>query len=390
MGKLRIPYYNVRRGGRGFWEPTHKMRALGFLPVPCGPDGPDAWRIASEWNERWQRVRRGLDPAPLRVLEEANLSPERSEELTVYPRGSIGEGFRKFRRTHEWARKEPRTREDWWRAWRFIKPVFGDVDPRTVTLGDVSAWRRVIEETVSLNEAHRALKIWRALWKVLAALTYCDRDADPSLGVRNSAPAGRSATWSEGEAVRLVKAAWRLGYRGLAAAIAVMWDTQLSPGDVRALTAAQVARDTRGRVLFTQRAKTGVAVCGILSRRSQRLVDAYLDGFGAELLADAPIFRTRTGAPYTKNVLAKDFKHLRGAVFGETEARQMLDFRRSGAVEAIVGGAEAEHLAHAMGNTLSASNALYETYVPRQAATIVKVAEARRKGRRALREENRK
>ena len=32
---------------------------------------------------------------------------------------------------------------------------------------------------------------------------------------------------------------------------------------------------------------------------------------------------------------------------------------RSGAVEAIAGGAKAEELAHAMGNTLGASNALY-------------------------------
>ena len=63
----------------------------------------------------------------------------------------------------------------------------------------------------------------------------------------------------------------------------------------------------------------------------------------------------------------------------------MLDFRRSGAVEAIVGGAKAEELAHAMGNTLSASNALFATYVPVNLATIRSVMEARRRGRRRLR-----
>jgi hypothetical protein len=47
------------------------------------------------------------------------------------------------------------------------------------------------------------------------------RDADPSLGVRNSAAPGRSAVWSEGEVVRLAKRAWRMGYHGLAAVIAV-------------------------------------------------------------------------------------------------------------------------------------------------------------------------
>jgi hypothetical protein len=50
--KVKIPYYSVRRNGRGFWEPRPHMRALGFYCVPCGQDGPDAWAIAEEWNRR--------------------------------------------------------------------------------------------------------------------------------------------------------------------------------------------------------------------------------------------------------------------------------------------------------------------------------------------------
>jgi integrase len=191
------------------------------------------------------------------MVSSENLSPEQSEGLTIYPPRSLGEAFRRYRRTHEWAGKAPRTREDWWRAWKRIKPIFGDTDPRTVTLENVSAWRKAIEDIVSLREAHRALKIWRALWKVSAALGYCVREADPSLGVRNSAAQGRSATWTEGEAVRLYKRAWRDGYYGLAALIAVAWSTQLSPGDVRALRASQLAKDASGAAFFAERGKTG-------------------------------------------------------------------------------------------------------------------------------------
>jgi hypothetical protein len=57
------------------------------------------------------------------------------------------------------------------------------------------------------------------------------RGIDPSAGVRNKKP--RHARWSEGEAVRLVKAAWRRGYHGLACIIAAAWDTQFSPIDAR-------------------------------------------------------------------------------------------------------------------------------------------------------------
>jgi hypothetical protein len=118
------------------------------------------------------------------------------------------------------------------------------------------------------------------------------------------------------------------------------------------------------------------------------LLDAYLQHLGVEILDEAPVFRNRSGDRYLKNAFAEDFREVRVALFGTGERRQMLDFRRSGAIEAIVGGVEVEHLAHAMGNMLSASNQLYETYVPAQTATITQVSEARRKGRRRLREQN--
>jgi hypothetical protein len=75
------------------------------------------------------------------------------------------------------------------------------VDPRTGDAEHISAWRQGIQDRVSLREAHRAVKIWRALWQVIAAMHYCDKDHDPSWGVRNTAAKGRSATWTGGEAV---------------------------------------------------------------------------------------------------------------------------------------------------------------------------------------------
>lgn len=384
MTRIKIRHYVVKRG-KGFWQPTRTMRGVGFHPVPCGQDGPAAWAVAERWNRRWDATRRGEQPAPATVAA-GNIPPEKSEELTVYPPRSLGEAFRRYRGTEVWAEKAPRTREDWWRGWKRIKPIFGDVDPRTVSLEDISAWRRAVEDTVSLREAHRAMKIWRALWKVTAALGYCERDADPSLAVRNRAAAGRSQTWTEGEVVRLFKRAWRMGHRGLAAVIAVAWDTQLSPGDIRALRASQMARAGAGDVFFTRRGKTGAPVGGALSARSIAALAAYLEALGADLHGDAFIFRNRSGGPYTKNALAEDFRDVRAAEFGLLEGRMLgHDFRRTGAVEAIVGEAQAEHVAHAMGNTLSASNALFATYVPANAATLRSVMEARRRGRTKLR-----
>ena len=77
---------------------------------------------------------------------------------------------------------------------------------------------------------------------------------------------------------------------------------------------------------------------------------------------------------------------MRAAEFGTLEKRTLADFRRSGAQEAIAGDATPSALAHAMGNTLSASNALFATYCPVNLTTIRSVMKARRRGRAKLRE----
>jgi hypothetical protein len=370
VAEVKIPYYSVRRNGRGFWEPRPHMRAAGFSSVPCGPDGPSAWAVAEEWNRRWLAVRRGEAPSPAMATAE-NLSPEQSEELTIYPPRSLAEAFRRYRRTAQWRSKAPRTREDWWRVWRRMKPIFGDCDPRTVTLEVIDAWRTTVEEMVSLREAHRCIKIWRAMWGVSAALGYTLRDADPSLGITNRAAKGRSAVWSEGEVVRLYKRAWRERYYGLGAVIAVLWSTQQSPGDVRTLTASQLVTDGAGAVFFTDRALAAV--------------EAYVKVLGVELHADAPVFRNRSGAPYSSDTMGDDFRDIRHMEFGARENRTLADFRRSGAQEAFAGDAKPADVSHAMGNTIATSNMLFATYNPVNIASVRKVHEARIKGRQRLR-----
>ena len=111
-----------------------------------------------------------------------------------------------------------------------------------------------------------------------------------------------------------------------------------------------------------------------------------LQKLGIELHDEAYIFRNRSGAPYSKDAMGDDFRAVRTALFGERDKRTLADFRRSGAQEAIAGEATPAALAHAMGNTLSASNALFAIYCPVNLTTIKSLTEARRRGRAKLRE----
>lgn len=342
------------------------MREFGFKSVACGPDGPDAWRLAQEQNRAWLAVKKS--------------SVQSSERAAL--RGSLDEAFRRYRATPEWELKAERTREDWMRAWKHIQPIFGDCAPSTVTLDLMSRFRAKVERDVSTREAHRCIKIWRALWRVAAAQGYCQRDADPSLGVRNVEPERRQTLWTYQEARALVKAAWRAGYLGLAAIIAAAWDSSLSPVDLRGLTPAQRVTDEGGVAFILSRAKTGRGAVGTLSRPAARVLDAYIASLGFDLTPTALIFRNRSGRPYSKDTLGDDFRDVRALVFGPDERRTLADFRRSGAVEALRGGASKEEVGTKLANDFASSAALQKIYAPVDLATVRGADAARKKGRK--------
>jgi len=360
MGSVKLPYYVVKKGF-GYFQPSKAMRAEGAKSIPCGKDGPASWKRAEEAFRAWRTK-----------------TPEETLRAPARP-GTLRYVFERYRSTEEWTKvKSPRTREEWERCWRFIGPAFGDCPLKNVTLEEISEFRAEIERRKSLREAHRTIKIWRALWKVAAAFKVVDALADPSKGVRNVEPKLRKDVWDWSETRRLVKTSWRMGYHGLAAAIAVMWDTSYSPVDVRRLTPAQ--RD--GQAFTTERGKTGREAIGTLSHAGARILDAYLKGLGVEIAPNAPIFRNRSGTPYSKDTLGDDFRDVRKAVFSDSERRTLADFRRSGTVEAIRGGATAEEIGNKLANDFGSSRFLQKTYAPTDHATVLKVDEARRKARR--------
>ncbi|SEE05779.1 hypothetical protein SAMN05444161_4741 [Rhizobiales bacterium GAS191] len=366
MGTVKIPYYTTRkRHGKvlGYWQPSKTMRQAGFALVSCGPDGPDAWRKAKEWSDRWQAYRVKLE------------APEQRR----WPPGSIGDAFDRYRATETWARKPIRTREDWDRGWARIEKFFGDCDPATVTLETLDEWYAALLEHIGVREAHRAMKIWRALWQVCGALKLCNPANDPSKGIRRVTPVGRTATWREGEIVRLVKGAWRQGYRGLAVVVAIAWDTGFSPVDARRLSKGDVSEEG----FRIPRAKTGKPAIGTICNRTRRLMGAYLED-APETLADAPLFRNRSGAAYSKDTLGDDFRAVRAVVFPGDD-RKLMDARRSASTEALAGGATAEQVGSKMANSIATNRDLERTYFPVSNAVVKIVDGARLAGRRAIR-----
>lgn len=364
MARVRIRYYAVRRG-RGFWQPTAAMRAAGFRPKACGVDGPAAWAEAERMNAAWDAHRGAA----------GTLAGPRP--------GSLADVWQRYRALNVWAAKKPRTREEWEDVWQVLAPVFGDMPVAEIDGELVDAFYTRMEALAwSLHKRHRIIKIFRALLEV-ARTGFGLITVNPTHILQNRAPRGRSAIWSEAEAAALADGAWARGYHGLAVAILVAYDTQLQPVDVRGLCLAQRRNDGVGAYFDTARAKTGKRALATLRPATEALLDRYIAGLGYTLTPEAPILRNRSGAPYSKDTLADDFRAVRNALMpGDT--RRLMDMRRTGNVEAAVGGAGAPTLSAKSGNTIGQSNALHETYTPVQLAAVRQADRARETGRKRL------
>ncbi|WP_342711450.1 hypothetical protein AAFG13_06145 [Bradyrhizobium sp. B124] len=425
VGQDRIRHF-VYINARWRWRPTKTMRSYGFQLVNMGRGGPgldakgrpapsvEDQQRAIELNRAWDHVRAG------------HIMPPAKTTLQVYAEGSIGFAYQKAMEHRKaerlakgtvWTSRQEK-RDSWSRSWRWLSAL-AECDPRTVkaehfvridpTSGKAIGLIPKIEAEVSVTERHMVIKTWRALWVRMSAMTvddrqYCRRDADPSKQFSNTPPKPRDQVWYRREVYKLVQVAWRNGYYGLAALIAVAWDSQFSPVDNRSLTLAQSCNDDTGIYFVTDRAKTGRAAVATLSPWSEAILLAYLRGFGADLLDNVPLFWTRGGRPvsrlgatgrwggdhgggrhvaarpYSESALQQDFRELRELAFGKDEKRQLQDMRRSGAVEGDAGGASVEDQSNKMANTIASNNRLRRTYNPVNVPSARRYDGARIKG----------
>jgi hypothetical protein len=119
----------------------------------------------------------------------------------------------------------------------------------------------------------------------------------------------------------------------------------------------------------------------------------FLASLGADLLDNAPIFRTagsepgpkggrrRLPQPYSTSKMDRDFREIHRAVFGPDEERQLADMRRSGAVEADAGRASDTDLANKMANTIDKNQRLRKTYNAVNVVSVLRIDKARERGR---------
>lgn len=378
MTRVKLPYYVVRKG-RGYFEiGKERAKASGLLASePLGEDGPEAWAKARRAYEAYK----------------AALDPNNKRRLGGYPPGSLGAAWTLWRTTPEWKAKAARTREEYERAWDdHIDPNFGKRPINKITVSDSEGLHRRLQADLSPSDAHRTLKIWRAILNMLEKKHLLARA--PIGSVTNPMPKGRGQFWLASEVSRLLRAAHLLHrvtkddrWQAMGLLVRLGWETALSPTDCRTLKLEMLKRDRSGWYVERERTKTGAAAKPPISDALADALKAYAQRGGRTPLPTAILFTNTQGDPMDRFHMADQFRDLRRVAFGKGEARQFMDIRRSANLEADLGGASAQDRAAVMANALDKNKALDAVYTPVTVARARKAQEARKTGRALLAQE---
>ena len=362
----RHPYYKVRKGRAYFELGKSRAEAVGMKSsYPLGKAGRDAERGAVDLHWEWQD-------------KMGNPTPPKSNP---HKPGSLAHWHHKFRTTEKWKQKSTATIKEWDYCWPFIERAFGRTVISRVSPIEFERFYFALQREHGEYARWRVVKISRALFK--AAVDYRVIDDSPCHTLSNPMPKPRSAVWFAHEVATLVRTAQEANYAAMALGIKLSWETLMSPGDVRQITRSMLKRDSDGFYISTTRGKTGKDVIVAISTELGDDLMAYMNELGFELMPDQPLLRTvRDKRRYTKVRFTDEFAKIRKLAFGVEETRKMMDLRRSGNVEADLGGASPDDRAEILANTLNKDAGLEATYTPPTVAKARKLAKQKRAWKR--------
>jgi len=382
----RPKYYRIKRG-RAFFEPGKKRAEnAGWFhnngkpkaSIPLGEAGDGAEQEALRL---YQQLLRDLGKA----------EPFIDGRTEKYPRGSFGDFYVRWRCGDEWAEMKPRTREDYERCWPVIEQRFANTPILNITVSKSTSFHREMKRREDIGELSpakrfRILKVWRSLLSQAAAKGFFQQAPIGKIG--NPMANGASEVWYADEIQALIKTAEHNGFAAMSLAIWIGWETLLSPCDVRGLTKQNLKtqQDGDGYIKIV-RQKTGKQALPYLSRDLVSAIERYVDSLDFDIGIEAPILRMRSGVPYsTKDTFSQDFRNVRKLTF-ENDKRTFKDIRRSGNLEADLGGASPEERAELLANSLHKNAFLEATYTPPTVTRGKKILEKREAGRKLLKAE---
>ena len=321
-----------------YFEPSSLMKAAGFRAEALGADLAVAVARCDKLNSEWDRIRVEGDKKP-----------------ALSPKGTMARLIEDLQVSAEYRDKSAARQIEMEYSFRHILPVFGPSQLGRISPKHCEEFYDILRDTGSVHKAARVMKDLRYLFN--RAIRQQLTPHNPALAVRVKQPPPRRQMWRADDVPTVIERAWTEGYYGVSVGVSILYDTSVSPVDLRKLTANDIHDDHT----FLERSKSGRGQYAIYSPETLGLIAQYLREVPFDILPTTPLIRTRRGRPYSQFMLAKDFRRIANLV-GLPKNVQLRDLRRTAHTERLEGGANDQEARSAIGNSINRNTALYDTY----------------------------
>jgi integrase len=354
MANIKVRHLRIYESGC-YFQPSKSMRAAGFRPEALGKDELAAGARVKSLNDEWDAISHGHRQAPR----------ERP------PVGTVDRFIYDTLLSSEHRDKSLSRQDEIEYSCKIIAKVFGPTKMKSVTGERAEKFYSGLRKSGSVHKAAKVMKDFRYLFNRAVRLRKVD--FNPGLAFEVKAPDPRSVYWTHDQVESAIKTGVKIGFDGAAVALAIAYDTGLSPKDIRKLTVGEISNGA----WTGKREKTGEGFNVELTTETHNLIATYHRDLGVVPMPEALVVRTRRGVPFKKDRLSRDVRHILRAA-GIPDAVQMRDLRRNVATELIEAGVTDAELEAAMGVSEKTSGKWRKTYAP-ASETMARNARLKRK-----------
>lgn len=299
---LKVPY--LRQTPSGFyWEPSRKVRALGFAPEALGKDAAAAVARANELNDKVKSAAAGTY----------------SPSAAAAP-GTIARVIQKYRSSKKWQKLQPSTRRGYGQCLDRIERKWGGRHPEAMTRPVVKQWQETLEA--------RAPAFAAAILRVLRIVLKHAKDMGHKVNLEDYAEldlhtaGGNQEPWEDYEISAYLDEAKCQGRQSMALALMLGVCLGQREGDVLALPRS--ARNPAENVMELRQHKTGRRLAVPILPELQREIDL------TPKLGTIFVVSEKSGKPYKEH----HFRHVHRAICraaGIPDTRKFMDLRHTAA-----------------------------------------------------------
>lgn len=401
---LKVPPYLVTKPGAGgatrhYWQPAKPLQAAGWASETLGTDPVRAFARARAINIALEGWRAGEPvPAGMPFVDRAEPTRRRGK---VVERGTVDDLFARFRASRFFKDLKPKTRTGYEWAMDVIGEVYGDEPARAVTAQDREALYGPMRKQTPAK-ANAVVRVGRLVWNLSQALGL-PLDANPWEKARLKGLEKSGRPWPRAAIAAFVDCADRMGYTGVADAVALNHWLGQREGDILALPRTILSaseapvRQGKGGIwvvlpltmvpqirarLALMKARAIVAPTAIVNHATGRAYNEHTfrhdvaavrrvlaAGDAARAIAPCPSFAT--------DYVIRGRASLADAFTLQTSELVFKNLRHAAVLFLVEAGVSREWISAITGHTLKSIDTIIETYLVRTRAQAIQAFQRR-------------